>query len=882
MVEVAVGEEGVGRIVKAGNEQVNNRRLFVFALLLAAGSGCAALAHELLWTRRLVDLLGAGSASSTRVFGCFFLGLSLGAAWSTRIVPRLRRPFRAVAAAEAGIALLAVPIWLLPSWTAWIWPLLGPDALMGWPGEVVKFTVSVLTVASPAFLMGAVLPFLGSAVLGENRGLSRHGVWLYAVNTLGGVLGLSLVIGFALDFLGASGAMAGAIALNLIVASVAMIIDYRTGPVAVETLDPPSQPRSPEKLNPRRQQVVLARQGGVRRAAMVASFISGLGFLALEVLFLEMVTLRAPLSFHATSAVLITVIMLLAVASLVVPSITPGRIDSRRLLVGAAAVSSVVIAVTPAIFRHFALDPSWETPASSVVDFALGLTGLALFTLGPAVLAAGLVFPAAIAWAGNEGGDEQGRRWGALLAVNGAGAVIGAEVAYRVLMPALGIYSSVGVVAVIYVLLALWLVIQSRRVGGGDIGRASFVGPVVAALVVVGTLAAVGGYQVDNDASPGVLYERSGREGTLRVIDDKRFGRAILVNNRYLLGTSSGRWDEERQTHIPMLLHPGPKTVAHIGSGTGITPGAALRYGQVEKVIALELSAQVREAAARYFTEFNNGITDDKRAKVLVEDGRTYIASTVDAFDVITGDAYLPWGGGVGRLYSVEHFAAVRAALHSGGVFCQWLPMHQLTGEQFELIANTFASVFDDVYLFRNTFYLRSPGLALVGFRDGDLDWETVKARSATVRADGSVLDPVARHHEAMAMLYLGRYQAPAGNVTINTLNNVVLELSAARERVTGNIPGKYMIGLAWQRFVRTSVSRIDDDPLLPPWVLELSRLGAVASDYEAARAGHDDRAEVLRREFRAGVPTVVVNDTIADWARWPGDRTLVRRAYGR
>ena len=52
-------------------------------------------------------------------------------------------------------------------------------------------------------------------------------------------------------------------------------------------------------------------------------------------------------------------------------------------------------------------------------------------------------------------------------------------------------------------------------------------------------------------------------------------------------------------------------------------------------------------------------------------------------------------------------------------------------------------------------------------------------------------LDPVARHHEAIAMFYLGRYQAPSGDVTINTLNNVVLELSAARERVTSNIPGK-------------------------------------------------------------------------------------------
>ena len=49
-----------------------------FSLLIAFLSGCAALAHELLWTRRLIDLVGATTGATTRVFGCFFLGLIMG------------------------------------------------------------------------------------------------------------------------------------------------------------------------------------------------------------------------------------------------------------------------------------------------------------------------------------------------------------------------------------------------------------------------------------------------------------------------------------------------------------------------------------------------------------------------------------------------------------------------------------------------------------------------------------------------------------------------------------------------------------------------------------------------------------------------------------
>jgi spermidine synthase len=862
-----------------------NPRPFVVALVLAAGSGCAALAHELLWTRRLVDLLGAGSASSTRVFGCFFLGLSLGAAWSARRVPTLRRPFRAVAIAEAGVALLAVPIWMLPAWTGWIWPALGPDKLAGWQGDAVKLFISGATITTPAFLMGTVLPFLGAAVLREGRGLGRHGIWLYAVNTLGGVLGLAVVIGFALDALGASGAMAGAIALNCLVAAGALLLDRasaeRSGPTPVEEPAPGDAAQARQHHGTRaardREQRAGARRRGVARATLIVSFASGLGVLALEVLALEMVTLRAPLSFHATSAVLITVILLLAVASLAVPALTPDLVSPRAVLLGALALTAMAAALTPAVFSRVALDPAWETPAASVPRFALSLTGLALFTLGPVIFLAGLVFPATLAWLGDEGDDPQGQRWGVLLAVNGIGAVIGAEGTYRILMPMLGVYPSVGVIAVAYALFAAWLLFESGRIGAGRVGATARRLPLVAIGVVVAVLAMFQGYGVASRAKPGLLYERTGRGGTVVVLEDPRFGRAIVVNNRYMLGTSMGRWDEERQTHIALALHPAPRDVAHIGSGTGITPGAALDYPEIESVTALELSPVVRDAAARFFSEYNHDIANAERASVIVQDGRTFVASTVNSFDVVTGDAFLPWGPGVGRLYSLEHFQAVRAALRPGGVFCQWLPMHQLTRDQLEMIADTFARVFADVHVFRNTFYLRSPGLALVGLRDAELDWDVARDRASTARASG-ILDPVARHSEALAMLYLGRYHPnDSPNAEINTLNNLAVELSAARERVTGDIPAKYLIGPAWMGYLRARVMRPDNLEAAPPQIRELARLGVTASEYEGIRDRSSVQARELRSALREQLPSDLRDDRNADWKRWPGDAALVR-----
>jgi len=51
------------------------RGLFSVALVCIACSGGTGLIHQLMWTRRMVDLLGVSGEPTARVFGCFFLAL---------------------------------------------------------------------------------------------------------------------------------------------------------------------------------------------------------------------------------------------------------------------------------------------------------------------------------------------------------------------------------------------------------------------------------------------------------------------------------------------------------------------------------------------------------------------------------------------------------------------------------------------------------------------------------------------------------------------------------------------------------------------------------------------------------------------------------------
>lgn len=103
---------------------------YSFALLLLLASGAASLGHESLWTRRLADMLGANVESSMRVLGCFFFGLSLGAATIARVLPRIARPWKILGLFEFGIGIFSIPAVMIPQWTEGIWPLLGPDVLL--------------------------------------------------------------------------------------------------------------------------------------------------------------------------------------------------------------------------------------------------------------------------------------------------------------------------------------------------------------------------------------------------------------------------------------------------------------------------------------------------------------------------------------------------------------------------------------------------------------------------------------------------------------------------------------------------------------------------------------------------------------------------------
>ena len=796
--------------------------------------------------------------------GRFLPGLSLGAAAGGWLAGRVRRPWRWAAGAEAAVAL---PALLLPHWTGWVWPALGPEALVGAAGGAVKFLLSALVVTPPAAAMGAVLP-LALAGLPPRPDAARTAVRLYAANTAGGVAGLGLLTFVLLDRVGVAGALLTAAAANLTAAAGFAALDRIGG-----RREPPVDAAESEVPGPSPR-----RRTGAGLLVLAAA--SGFAVLAAEVLALRAVMLVAPLSFHAPAVVLGTVLTALALGAAAAP-----RVAGRPGPTGTAVPAVVGICTAPLLFMWVARQVEIG-PEPTFAGFLTKLTLFAAASLGPCFFAAGLLFPAVAAEAKAAGGAATGRRWGRLLAVNGVAGWLGAEVAYRVLMPSAGLYPAFAAVGAA---LALAAAAAALLRGGRDGASAAFGAAGAACFALwcgtgpLGRLPTVSprlGFEV--------LAERIDREGAVAVVAHPSFGRAILVSNQYLLGSTSAAADQRRQAHLPLLLHPRPERVAFIGVATGITPGAAPDHSAVRRVTAVELSPAVVEAARDYFTAENGGLVGHPRAEVVVEDGRTFLAASPGRFDAIVGDLILPWSPGEGRLYSREHFAAATRALRPGGLYAQWLPLYQLTPGQFRTIRDTFLSVFPRAELVRRGFGVRSPAVALVGWRDGaGTDWAAVRRRCAAARADG-LRDPAVRHAEAVAMLHLGPASRFGDGPPVpsdtpaapNTLDRPRVELDAGRERVTGVPNRKYLRGGRWLDLLERGVRGRGGATVGGGGAMEQFRSRGLRWSEAEARLLIADRSGGGDIPTRSPpLPDALRTDDAADWSLWPADPRLAAGA---
>jgi spermidine synthase len=667
-------------------------------------SGAAALVYEVLWARDWALLYGTTAEGTAVVLAAYFSGLALGSHLSGRSVPA--RGLVRYAALEAGVAFtLLLYLFLrplLPAAAAWLAHAV-PAPLT--PGA--RLALALLVLLTPTTLLGATLPAVAAALRPQDgAGAGR----LYAWNTLGGAAGALIAAPVLVRGLGMRGAYAVAIAVNVVVAAAALALARRDGG---RNADPDT---------------TVTRTGAGRAAVTVAAVTGGVG-LAAEVLWARGLSGVLSNSIYSIAivlgATLLGIVLGAALASRLLRRASGSPRRRLAVIEGLLAIALVgsllALPALPAVsLRLIRMLGVGGPGAGFAVEVLLAL----LVILVPATLL-GAAFPQVLVTASPA---APARMMGQVLAANTAGGIAGAVAGAFVLLPWLGLARGTLVLAALSTAVA------------GALGARGVAALAAAAGAAVALATPVVHVPWRDHGTERLLYYRDGATATVMVTVDAQGAKRLRTNGQYTLGGSAGLFLERRQAHLPLLLHPAPRRLLALGVGTGDTAGAARTHPDLD-VEGVEIVAEVLDAA-RLFAVENGGVLDDARARFIVDDARSRLLASAETYDVILSDLFLPWTAGTTSLYALEFYQLGLAHLRPGGLYCQWLPLHQLAVSDLELIVATFTRAFPNVQLWVAYHRATTPLAALVGSAAAvHTDDATLRARLA----DGGLAAATAR-----------------------------------------------------------------------------------------------------------------------------------------
>lgn len=678
------------------------RYLIVFLALVVSGG--SSLVLETVWARQLQLLFGSSTLAVSTILVTYMLGLAIGARMGGVLADRVARPLLAYGALEFGIGLCAV---LSPLVIEWFFQHVQPavaDMAFG-VASLSRFVVCQLFFCIPTLLMGATLPLAVQGVVvgqGPREAGGPIGA-LYGANTTGAVLGVLLATVLLLPILGqqetiyAAGLSSTAIGLLLIIVSIAR--NWRaTGPHVRSTNS--DSYTDAQLLN----------------IGLTVCAITGFVALTMEVVWTRLLAMIIGSSIYSFATVLGVFLVGIALGSFLAATVRFKNLSSGygfALLLAAITIplGSSLISSGPQILS----DVFYRFGISPAALFGSGLF-ITMIVILPSTLIFGWLVPT-LCRILEARFTNPGRLIATIYFWNTIGAALGAFCSAYLLIRFIGTERTIQLSSLTLLLSGLLFLYLSDGIKGRTYLP-------VAGLAVTG-LATVFGIQLDRTsltsgifyqphqfvdfgledlpfAEPGlrehIVYYEEGLNGTVsihRTGDDI----GLRVNGK----TDASIGDMSTQIllgALPMMFGPKVEKATVIGLGSGVTPGSALLH-EPAKLFVAELEGAVVRASS-FFDGINNKPLSDSRVTVVEDDGRLFLASTSEKFDVIISEPSNPWISGASSLFTAEFFELASARLTESGRLMQWVQLYGMDEKMVLALIGAMRQSFDWVYGFRS------------------------------------------------------------------------------------------------------------------------------------------------------------------------------------
>jgi spermidine synthase len=197
------------------------------------------------------------------------------------------------------------------------------------------------------------------------------------------------------------------------------------------------------------------------------------------------------------------------------------------------------------------------------------------------------------------------------------------------------------------------------------------------------------------------FYIRAGRQigewqtrfQKMQIYETPHYGKLFRLDGFNMTSEKEEFVYHENLIHPALTAHLAPKKVLIIGGGDGGSSEEALKHPSVEQLTMVEIDGDVIEVAKEHFRAVHNGVFDNPKLRVLVDDGMKFVRETQEKFDLIALDLNDPMGPAE-ALYSTEFFQQLRAALAPGGALTLHIGSPVARPERVAELAQRLNSVF--------------------------------------------------------------------------------------------------------------------------------------------------------------------------------------------
>lgn len=627
------------------------KRLYVLFTI----SGALGLLYQVIWARMLVLIFGNTTYSTTTVISVFMGGLAIGSVFFGWLSDKKINNLRLWGILEflIGISALFVLIAF-------------PYVKTFYTGSTsMRFIISALLILPPTFFMGGTLPVLIKH-LNQNN-LTTTVSKLYFVNTLGAFIGTLLTAFILLEIFGMELTVLFAAWANISLGLVSFTIKLKKNNNQINEVTHANAHRA----NYSKSTIIFI---------MLSFFMSGAISLSYEIVWTRLLISSLGTYVYAFATILATILLGIATGAIITPAII-AKSNKYALMFGMIQIGIGLLAVISILILG--------------LDLAMSAPIKLISVLLPASILMGMSFPVVSALFENS--QRLGSQVGLAYSLNTAGSIVG---------PIVTGFFLIGFIGTNYTLLLL--AILNLTVGGLLVASENKKFAPFAFLVIFPISAII----ITAKTSPHIYLENSIKEKIAyyesqgwdwKILEDEAASilafagdkspsdKGLIIDG---VQTTTLTIQTKLLAHLPLFLHENPKNMLIIAFGMGTTYRSALAHDIY--VDAVELVPSVPLTFEMFFKN-GNEVLNNPKGKIIINDGRNYIALADKKYDVIAIDPPPPINAaGTTVLYSQEFYEDAKKILNQEGILAAWF-WYGSSEDDFKMLFASMRSVFPHI-----------------------------------------------------------------------------------------------------------------------------------------------------------------------------------------